>query len=206
MNDIRLCFVGDSFVNGTGDPQCLGWAGRLCGRMADSQKDAITERPFPITYYNLGIRRNTSRDIALRWETEVKRRFIPQADCRVVFSFGTNDTTLEVGTLRVPTEESLHNAQTILSQAQQQFPTLMIGPPPIQDPEQNQRTSALSQQFAQICHQLAVPYLDIFPTLAASETWMQEVSQGDGAHPQAAGYALLADVIQQWSAWQNWFV
>jgi lysophospholipase L1-like esterase len=29
-NDIRICFVGDSFVNGTGDETALGWAGRLC--------------------------------------------------------------------------------------------------------------------------------------------------------------------------------
>jgi hypothetical protein len=25
LSEIRICFVGDSFVNGTGDPQCLGW-------------------------------------------------------------------------------------------------------------------------------------------------------------------------------------
>lgn len=27
---MRICFIGDSFVNGTGDPECLGWAGRIC--------------------------------------------------------------------------------------------------------------------------------------------------------------------------------
>ena len=26
---MRICFIGDSFVNGTGDDDCLGWAGRL---------------------------------------------------------------------------------------------------------------------------------------------------------------------------------
>jgi len=29
MQDIRICYVGDSFVNGTGDPAKLGWTGRL---------------------------------------------------------------------------------------------------------------------------------------------------------------------------------
>ena len=28
--DIRICFIGDSLVNGTGDEAALGWAGRLC--------------------------------------------------------------------------------------------------------------------------------------------------------------------------------
>ena len=27
---VQVCFVGDSLVNGMGDPECLGWAGRLC--------------------------------------------------------------------------------------------------------------------------------------------------------------------------------
>lgn len=27
--DLRICFLGDSFVAGVGDPRCLGWAGRL---------------------------------------------------------------------------------------------------------------------------------------------------------------------------------
>ncbi|MGY4098205.1 hypothetical protein ACW2Q0_01365 [Nocardia sp. R16R-3T] len=27
-NDLRVCFIGDSFVAGVGDPQGLGWVGR----------------------------------------------------------------------------------------------------------------------------------------------------------------------------------
>lgn len=51
--DIRICFIGDSFVNGTGDETALGWTGRLCA--------AAHARGFPVTYYNLGIRRKRSR-------------------------------------------------------------------------------------------------------------------------------------------------
>ena len=28
-DDLGLCFIGDSFVHGTNDPECLGWSGRL---------------------------------------------------------------------------------------------------------------------------------------------------------------------------------
>ena len=31
--DLRICFVGDSFVNGTGDETKLGWTGRLCAAL-----------------------------------------------------------------------------------------------------------------------------------------------------------------------------
>jgi lysophospholipase L1-like esterase len=30
--DVRVCFVGDSFVAGVGDPRHLGWAGRLAAQ------------------------------------------------------------------------------------------------------------------------------------------------------------------------------
>ena len=41
--DLRICFVGDSFVAGVGDPLCLGWPGRLAARtFADGQP--LTER------------------------------------------------------------------------------------------------------------------------------------------------------------------
>lgn len=36
--DIRIFFVGDSFVNGTGDEEALGWAGRLGAFLSPLQK------------------------------------------------------------------------------------------------------------------------------------------------------------------------
>ena len=61
---MRICFIGDSFVNGTGDDDCLGWTGRICS--------AARRRGRDITLYNLGIRRDTTADIAARWEREAK--------------------------------------------------------------------------------------------------------------------------------------
>jgi hypothetical protein len=43
VTDIRICFIGDSFVNGTGDPLCLGWSGRVCA--------TAIQMGYPITYY-----------------------------------------------------------------------------------------------------------------------------------------------------------
>jgi hypothetical protein len=50
--EVRICFVGESFVNGTGDPECLGWTGRICV--------GANKKGYDITYYNLGVRRETS--------------------------------------------------------------------------------------------------------------------------------------------------
>lgn len=199
--DVRLCFVGDSFVNGTGDRQYLGWTGRLCA--------ATAQRGYDLTHYNLGVRRETSLQIEQRWQSEVAARLADSRDCRVIFSFGVNDTTHEVlGTeeqRRVPWEATRDCTERLLWQAKDTYPVLMVGPPPIADEAQNQRIEDLSDMLAAVCRTLDVPYLDIYRKLSQSPLWRQEVTAGDGAHPNAAGYAILADLVFQWSAWQGWF-
>lgn len=197
MADVRICFVGDSFVNGTGDPDCLGWSGRLCASQC--------HQGHAVTYYNLGVRRETSADIRDRWLHEVSCRLPSTGDGRVVFSFGTNDTTVEQGKIRVEQAASVANTRLILSMAVQRYPVLMISPPPIADRSQNLRTAQLSTQLSALCDQLAVPYLDVFTPLQQSDCWRHEVEIGDGAHPAAAGYATLASMIEEWADWKAWF-
>ncbi len=193
--DIRVCFVGDSFVNGTCDPDYLGWTGRVCR--------AARQAGYDLTSYNLGIRRDTSTDIAGQWRDESLRRLPDSCNGRIVFSFGANDTTIENGVTRVSTEQSLSNTREMLSACLSSCPTLMVGPSPVEDADHNQRTQHLSEQFSLVADEVGVPYLDVFSTLNRSKTWMHEVTLLDGAHPQAGGYAELASLVQSWSAW--WF-
>lgn len=39
--DICICFVGDFFINGTGDSAYLGWSGHVCA--AANQRGSIVE-------------------------------------------------------------------------------------------------------------------------------------------------------------------
>lgn len=193
---MRICFIGDSFVNGTGDPNCLGWTGRICV--------AAQKQGYDITYYNLGVRRETSADIKARWLQEVSCRLSKEYDSRVVFSFGTNDTTIENNTIRVKLAKSIENTRQMLQTAKQMFPVLMVGAPPMLDAEQNFRTARLLKQFEQICLEINIPYLDIFTPLQKSEILLREVAEYDGAHPRAAGYQEIANLVQNWSGWQSW--
>ena len=195
--DVRVCFIGDSFVNGTGDPDCLGWAGRLCA--------AVRRAGHDLTYYNLGVRRETSADIAARWRGEVMPRLPTTAVGRLVFSFGVNDTTEEEGAPRVPLAASLDYLRDILAAAAPRFSTLVVGPPPIADAVQNARIGALSAAFAELCADHAVPYLEVCRPLVQSAVWCAEVAAGDGAHPNAGGYRELAGLVQAWPAWQAWW-
>ena len=186
---MRICFVGDSFANGTGDSACLGWAGRIC---AAAQREG-----HDLTYYNLGMRRDTTADIARRWSEEVIRRLPADCDGRVVFSFGVNDTALEQGRPRIELAASLSNARAILLAARERYPILMVGPPPMPDLAHTQRIGTFSCRLVHLCDELDLAYLETCSPLQASDDWTREVVVNDGAHPRAAGYAALANLVQQ---------
>ncbi len=198
LSQVRICFVGESFVNGTGDPECLGWAGRICVN--------ANKKGYDITYYNLGVRRETSAELRSRWLREATYRLPKEYDGRIIFSFGVNDTTLENGKTRVEFNESITNTREILSEARELYPVLMVSPVPITEREQNCRIADLSKHFAWVCHELDVPYLDVFSMLEKSNIWMDEARANDGSHPKAAGYAVFAEIVQSWEAWLNWFL
>ena len=193
--DLRICFVGDSFVAGVGDPRCLGWAGRLAARtFADGQ---------PLTGYNLGVRRQTSSDILARWQYECAQRLQGGTDLRVVLSFGVNDTTHEDGRPRVAPDVSSANLSQMLGQAADRgWPVLVVAPPPVDDAEQNSRTALLDERFARICLDVSVPYVPVHQPLRDSAVWMHEVRTGDGAHPGAGGYDEIAALIAP--HWRDW--
>lgn len=193
---MRVCFLGESFVNGTGDPECLGWSGRLCR--------ATWQRGLDLTYYNLGIRRETSTELRNRWLSEVRLRLPPDVDGRLVFSFGVNDTAWQNGQTRVSIAHSIENVQQILKAAKAQFPVLVVGAPPVLDAEHTARIEALSEQMAIVAQELDVPYLEVVSRLKDSEVWMREIAAYDGAHPNAGGYEAMSAIVQDWEAWQNW--
>lgn len=195
---MRICFIGDSFVHGTGDDACLGWVGRVCA--------ALRQQGHDLTSYNLGIRRDTSADIRQRWQHEALLRLPPQHDGRLVFSFGANDCCPDDAGrgVRVPQGESITNARDILTAAKAWLPTLMVGPLPVGDKDVDTRVAALSAAFAPLCAPIGLPYLEVFHVAAASAAWVREAVAGDGSHPYAHGYAIVGEAIQRWPAWQAW--
>jgi len=191
--DTRICFVGDSFVNGTCDPDHLGWAGRIC---AESAKPGQV-----ITCYNLGVRGDTSVDISSRWKSECTRRFTDVSDNRLVFSYGVNDCVLVNGQRRVPVSDSLAYSENTLREAASLYEVVFIGSPPIDDESQNQSIAELDRALQQLCDTLDIPCLSLFDYLHSQPAWMQEVAANDGAHPGKGGYRLIADYIMDWEGW-----
>ena len=190
---IRLCAFGESTVNGTGDPDHLGWVGRAVAGRRD------------ITLYNLGIRRETSIDLAARWRAEAALRWTEAEPMRLLFSFGLNDCTPDPAQgVRVPADQAVANARAILEAARVLAPTLMVGPPPPADPAVRAAARTLNPWLALTAADVGVPYVDVFARLEAERVWMAEVAEWDGAHPGVEGYACLAAIVTADPAWEGW--
>jgi len=187
--------VGDSLVAGVGDGQHLGWAGRLAVRASAAGR--------PLTYYNLGVRRQTSADIAARWEAECVQRLPADTDARVVFSFGVNDTAIEDGRIRVSERDSVANLIAMLERAAERgWAALVVAPPPNVDDEHNARTEALDAQFTEVCAAQDIPYVRVHQPLRQNATWMRACGEADGYHPGAAGYEEFAAlIVPHWLLW-----
>ena len=182
---------GDSMVAGAGDPDHLGWVGRAISGRRD------------ITLYNLGVRRETSDDIAARWAAETRPRWVDDEPMRIIFSFGVNDAHLETGLPRVPVAQSLTNARAVLAGAAAVCPVLMIGPPPVVDPGVCARIEALNAALLALCGEVQIAFIDVFRPLEANGVWQAEAAAWDGAHPGAVGYQQMADLVRAHPAWTS---
>jgi acyl-CoA thioesterase I len=183
-----VLFLGDSLVAGVGDEDGGGWVARIIA--------ACHTRGMPVTAYNLGVRGETSLQVAARWRAEAAPRMRAGADHRLVVSFGTNDTTIEDGAVRTNPEHSTRALSGILDQAQSLgFAPFVIGPAALDDDDQNARIADLTARFAGVCEQHGTPFIGLLEPLLASSVWMSEVAEGDGAHPGAAGYESLTRVL-----------
>ncbi|WP_280346565.1 GDSL-type esterase/lipase family protein [Nocardia neocaledoniensis] len=193
--DLRLCFLGDSFVQGIGDPEYRGWVGRV---LAATGPD--------VTAFNLGIRRNTSADVLRRSERELDERMVAGADHRVVVSFGSNDAVEEHGRVRVEHAQCLENLATLLAQCRRRsIRALVVGPPPVIDAGAAHlaRVTKIGDEMAALCLRENVPFIATTHALATDPVWCAEVTAGDGAHPGAHGYQRLAEVVLA-GGWLEW--
>lgn len=205
-----LFFVGDSITLGWRDEDLGGWPARLMRRLAAAGHD--------ITGYNLGIRGDTSREIADRWEAEVGRRR-RGARPLLVFAFGVNDAKLEPdGRRSVPIEDTIANIRRIFRDASA-YRVLMIGPAPIEEATMLRHLNADGRaamptmaEIAKVDGLLAreaaaagAPYLDLLGALAGNSAWRQALVDTDGLHPSSAGHDVLAGEIEAWPAWADQF-
>jgi acyl-CoA thioesterase-1 len=195
MLERYLMFFGDSHTVGAGDEEGLGWTGRVVA--------AALAEGIPITSYNLGVRGETSGDVAARWRAEARPRLPEEGDPRVILAFGVNDVLADDGP-RCTQEQSLLSLEEVLLGAQGLgLRRFVVGPAAVDDEGENDRIAELSYAYRILCARHRVPFVPLVESLRASEIWRRELAVGDGAHPGTAGYAELARLILA-AGWLDW--
>lgn len=211
MRDFRICFMGDSYMNGTSDPEMLGWVGRLC--------QARYDPAHRFTRYELGVRGDTTDGVRARWKSECMARLPEGTDNRVVVQFGLNDLAEVVGSgLRVPFDQSVANAREIVKGVSALYPTLWISLPPVNvacspmTPSPGfvinfvqDRAIKLNDAYRSIAGELGIDYLDILTPLLASPEYMDGLTKSDRMHCDSHGYQAIADLVDAWEPWDAWF-
>jgi lysophospholipase L1-like esterase len=196
MLERYLFFCGDSHTLGSGDPEALGWVGRVAA--------AAIAAAIPVVPYNLGVGGETSVEVAERWRREVAPRLPEDGDPRAIFAFGVNDLTLSDRRRRASREESLAALEAALAGADGLgMRSLVVGPAAIADEAENERIAALCAAFAELCDHRGVPFVPLVDELRRSELWRRELEAGDGADPGAAGYEEMASLVLA-AGWIDW--
>jgi lysophospholipase L1-like esterase len=97
----------------------------------------------------------------------------------------------------------MKNTRVILTRAKAKYNVVMIGPPAINDDNQNSRIKIYDEAYTSICNMLGINYLSLFSRLIDDKEWRDEVSLNDNFHPRERGHNLLANYIYNWDGW--WF-
>jgi len=185
----RILFFGDSFVAGVGDPTGLGWVGRVVAASHAAGR--------PLTAYDLGVRGDTSADVAARFEAETHAR-TQNASARygVVLGFGANDMTVRDNRLRVAPGLAVKTLNRLIDLAEASgHGVLVVGPPPVGERDQDERIRELSNQFAHVATHRGIAFVETAQPLGANDAWRSEAAANDASHPGAGGYAALAEIV-----------
>lgn len=190
-------FFGDSLTLGVNDRTMLGWTGRFA---------ATLDLPVPpTTFYNMGVRKQTSQAVLSRWKEDVQRRELPESDVRLMFSFGVVDMAAPQGEPILPVEQSAKNLETLLEEATSMYladAIRVLSPFPVAQEAHSGRIAHLNEVYAQVCANQGVDYVDIYSHLVVNRAYINDLS--DGIHPSGNGCTIIAEYLHMSPSIKRW--
>ncbi len=187
--DLRICFLGASWVVGYGDPKALGWVGRVVARTVATD--------LAVTAYNLGVRGEGVTDLAGRVIGECSPRLGPAGDARVVLQTGSD----VVG--RPAAEVAADVLAVALDCRGGGWEPLVVGLPPVLHEEYAGPLATLDPELSGACAASDVPFVGLQDALARNDDYLASLARSDGSHPDQVGYGLMAWLVLHggWYAW-----
>lgn len=183
-------FYGDSLTQGVNDALMPGgWVSRLAVLAHEAGLCPIPRA----TFYNLGARRHSTANIAVRWRSEFECRFIPGMVARLVFCVGVVDMAAPGGGQPADPDMAAAQMERLLAEAAGVAPTLVISPPPVSDAAASARIGQLGKLQQQLCAGRGIAFAQVHEILANTPDYMDDLS--DGLHPGSQGCTLMAQTL-----------
>ena len=169
----------------------------------DSITDAWGRRPgtgtfFPgKPYVNRGISGQTSAQLVVRFRPDV----VDLKPAAVAILIGTNDVAGNTGPMTA--KMTIDNIASMVDMAKENGIKVIVSsiPPAADFPwrkglEPAGKIKALNAQIEAFCNEHGVTYINYYSALVDDKGGMKEGTSGDGVHPNAAGYAIMAPLAQ----------
>ena len=205
----KLVVLGDSGVQGWGDPLEGGWCERL-------RRHWMGHPNGPVVY-NLGVRGDGLERLAARLVDEVGRRGelrrqIPQG---ILIGIGHNDAARvgrADGRQQLDPEGFLFGLKRLLATAKALAPVHVVGLAPVDEAampyaevlwyqlDDIRRYEALLEEA---CLDADVPFLPLLDGLLANPNWRQWLC-ADGLHLNTEGHRQVYERISHWPALLQW--
>lgn len=205
----KLVVLGDSGVQGWGDPLEGGWCERL--------RRHWMELPGAPVVYNLGVRGDGLERLAARLNGEVTRRgeLRRQNPQGILLGIGLNDTA-RIGRIdgrpQLDPEAFLFGMDQLLRQAKALAPVHVIGLTPVLDQampyaevlwyglEAIRRYEGLLEEA---CLEANVPFLPLLNELLEDPAWPEWLCS-DGLHLNSDGHGQVYRRLRRWPALLDW--
>ncbi|AJQ94284.1 GDSL-type esterase/lipase family protein [Gynuella sunshinyii] len=188
--NLILQFYGDDLL-----VQENGLVARLTQHIQKSQPNCIV--------YNQGIKHETTSQLRQRFADEAIRRWVPEADNRIVFCYGLNDCSTDPENPGILLRETMENTQHLLHACKGKFRIFMLGVPCVYDPAYNARVKKLNQWLGELCNKTRTPYISLFDATDRDPIYKRELVQTDRICPGSRGIDKLLDLLRNDRLW--WF-
>lgn len=146
----------------------------------------------PTKFYNLGVCKNSSKEILARFDTEFSARSLAGSTPVFFLMCGVVDTMKFTENPYLSLEESEENYAKLIKSAKSKGKVIALSPSPVANAEQNERLNGLISIQEKICSENSVHYVNMFQELLDND-FVSDLK--DGVHPSERGNKLIADII-----------
>ncbi len=197
--DVILCF-GDSITYGAGEMPAKGWVGRL--------KDYFEKKDQYNAVYNLGFRGHTTKDLLIRFDTELKTRARirrPTDHFTIIVAIGMNDSRIWFnGKEETTLPKFKSNINKLIKIAKKYSKDIVfLSLTPVNDELakefdgesafSNERIQKYNSTLQESCKTSNISFLDLFKPMK-KENYHKLLK--DGLHPNSKGYDSMYQKIK----------